>query len=101
MVVGLALLAFFLSFLPVLIVQQRVARSVGGLLLTSLVQIGLSAVALWAMLRYAGHAADRQGEASAIGMMIALLLPGLRLAAIVNALVGLWYLVRIWQRGQA
>lgn len=101
MVIGLALLTFCLSFLPVLIVQRLLSRSVAGLVLTSVAQICLTAVAIWAMLRYAGHVAEQQGEAAGIGMMIALALPGLGIAMILNALVGMWFLLGIWRRGRA
>lgn len=100
MQVGLALLAFFLSFLPVLIVQRALSRSVGGLVLTSVAQIVLTAFALWAMFRYAGHVAEQEGEAAGVGMMIALAIPGLGFAMILNGAVALWLLVRIWWRGR-
>ncbi|MEY4982878.1 MAG: hypothetical protein RIR62_1144 [Pseudomonadota bacterium] len=100
MVVGLALLAFVFSFLPVLLVQRALSRSVAGLLLTSLAQILLTAVALWGMFRYAGHVAEQQGEAAGIGMMIALAIPGLGFAMVLNGAVALWLLARIWLRGR-
>lgn len=101
MIFGLALLAFCLSFLPVLVVQRALSRSVGGLVLTSVAQLCLTTVAIWAMLRYAGHVAGQQGEAAAIGMMIAMAIPGLGIAMVLNALTGLWFLFRIWQGGRA
>lgn len=101
MVIGLALVAFCLSFLPVLILQRAMSRSVAGLVLTSLGQVMLTSVALWGMFRYAGYIAEQQGQAAGIGWMIALAIPGLGVAMVLNALVGLWLLFRIWQRGRA
>lgn len=97
MIAGLGVFAFLLSFLTVLLAQQVLSRSVRGLLAASAVQTGGTLLAVWALLRHSGEPALRAGEASGIAMIIAMVIPALGLALVLNSAIGFWHLRRIWR----